>query len=100
MHQIQLSDQLYQVAQRRAAEAGFGSVDEYVADMLQQDLEDQSENFDHLFTPERLAHIDRAAAEIDAGLGIPAEQVREHFRKKRAKRRAGSSLPSCSAIVA
>ena len=83
MHQIQLSDQLYQVAQRRAAEAGFGSVDEYVADMLQQDLEDQSENFDHLFTPERLAHIDRAAAEIDAGLGIPAEQVREHFRKKR-----------------
>jgi hypothetical protein len=82
MHQIQLNDQLYQEAQRRAAEAGFGSVDEYVAEMLQHDLED-TENLDHLFTPERLAHIDRAAAQIDAGLGIPSEQVREHFRQKR-----------------
>jgi hypothetical protein len=82
MHQIQLNDQLYQEAQRRAAEAGFGSVDEYVADMLQHDLE-ETENLDHFFTPERLAHIDRAAAQIDAGLGIPSEQVREHFRQKR-----------------
>jgi hypothetical protein len=82
MHQIQLSDQLYQEAQRRAAEAGFGSVDEYVADMLQHDLE-ETENLDHFFTPERLAHIDRAAAQIDAGLGIPSEQVGEHFRQKR-----------------
>jgi len=75
MHQIQLNDQLYQEAQRRAAEAGFGSVDECVADMLQQDLE-ETENLDHFFTPERLARIDRAAAQIDAGLGIPSEQVR------------------------
>jgi hypothetical protein len=82
MHHIQLSDQLYQEAQRRAAEAGFGSVDEYVANVVQHDLE-ETENLDHLFTPERLAHIDRAAAQIDAGLGIPSEQVREHFRKKR-----------------
>ena len=83
MQQIQLNDQLYQEAQRRAAEAGFGSVDEYVADVLQHDLQEQTENFDHLFTPERLAHIDRAAAQIDAGQGIPSEQVREHFRQKR-----------------
>jgi len=43
--------------------------------MLQQDLE-ETENLDHFFTPERLARIDRAAAQIDAGLGIPSEQVR------------------------
>jgi hypothetical protein len=85
MHQIQLSDQLFLIAQRRAAEAGFGSVDEYVADMLQHDLEDQSENFDHLFTPERLAHIDRAAAEIDAGLGLTLEQVDAELAKRRAE---------------
>ena len=82
MHQIQLDEQLYQEAQRRAAEGGFGSVDEYVADRLRHDFE-EPENLDHLFTPERLAHIDRADAQIDAGLGITAEQVREHFRKKR-----------------
>jgi hypothetical protein len=29
MHQVQLPDQLYQEAQRRAIEAGFTTVDEY-----------------------------------------------------------------------
>ena len=82
MHHIQLNDQLYQDAQRRAVEAGFDSVDEYVADVLLHDLE-VAENLDHLFTPERLAHIDRAAAQIDAGQGLTADQVRAHFRKKR-----------------
>ena len=38
MHQIQLSDQLYEQAQRRALEAGFSSVDEFVADVVQQHL--------------------------------------------------------------
>jgi len=83
MHHIQLNDQLYQEAQRRAEEAGFPSVDDYVADVLQHDLHEEAEKLDHLFTPERLAHIARAAAQIDAGLGIPSEQVREHFRQKR-----------------
>lgn len=82
MHHVQLDGQLYQEAQRRATEAGFESVDEYVADVLRQDLGD-GENLDHLFTPERLAHIDRAAAQIDAGLGIPAAQVRAQLAKRR-----------------
>ncbi len=82
MHQIQLDDELYQVVQHRATSAGFETVDQYVADVLQHDLQEETENFDYLFTPERLAHIDRAAAQIDAGQGISAEQVRDHFRQK------------------
>jgi hypothetical protein len=82
MHQIQLNDQLYQEAQRRAAEAGFGSVDEYVADVLQHDLE-ETENFDHLFTPERLAHIDLAIAQIEAGQGLTSEQAKAELAKRR-----------------
>ncbi len=82
MHQIQLNDQLYQEAERRASAAGFISVDEYVADVLQHDILEETESLDSLFTPKRLAHIDRAAAQIDAGQGIPAEQVRDHFRQK------------------
>ena len=82
MRQIQLNDQLYQVAERRASAAGFVTVDEYVADVLQHDLDEETENFDCLFTPERLANIDRAAAEIDAGQEVPSEQVRDHFRRK------------------
>jgi hypothetical protein len=83
MHQIQLTDQLFEEAQRRAAAAGFPSVDDYVAKVSQQELNAETEEFDHLFTPERLAHIDRAAAQIDAGQGLTSEQVREHFRRKR-----------------
>lgn len=82
MHEIQLDDQLFQEAQRRAAEAGFGSVDEYVADRLRHDF-DQTADLDHFFTSERLAHIEQAAAQVDAGLGIPSEEVRQHFRRKR-----------------
>ena len=83
MHQIQLNDQLYQEVERRASSSGFVTVDEYVADVLQHDLHDETENLDYLFTPERLAHINRAVAQIDAGQGIPAEQVRDRFRQKR-----------------
>ncbi len=83
VHQIHINDQLYLEAQRRATEAGFSSVDDYVADVLQHNLQQDTENFDYLFTPERVARIDRAAAQIDADLGVPAEQMREHFRQKR-----------------
>ena len=88
MRYIQLNGQLYQEAQRRAAECGFASVDDYVTSMLQADVE-ETENLDHLFTPERLAHIDRASAQIDAGQGITAAEVREHFRPKRDARFQG-----------
>jgi len=83
MHQIQLNEQVYQEAQLCAAEAGFGSVDEYVADVLRHDLREETEDFDHLFSPERLAHIDRAAAEIDAGQGLTSEQVDAELAKRR-----------------
>jgi hypothetical protein len=82
MRYVQLSEQLYQEVQRRAAEAGFPSVDENVAEVLQQDSREEP-NLGHLFTPERLAHIDRALAEIKAGKGLTSEQVREHFAKRR-----------------
>jgi hypothetical protein len=67
MQQVQLTNRVYKQVKRRADEAGFKSVDEYVADVLANDLEDETENLDHLFTPERLAHIDKAAAQIKAG---------------------------------
>jgi len=89
MHQVQFNDKLYKEAQRRAAEAGFPTVDEYIADVVSHDLLEEADgetpNLDHFFTPERLAHIDAAAAEIKAGNCFTAEQVREHFKRKRAE---------------
>jgi hypothetical protein len=85
MPQVQLNDQVFKVAQRRAAEAGFATVEEYIADVVCNDLDDQTENLDHLFTPERLAHIDKAEAEIKAGNFYTAEQAKIEMAKRRAE---------------
>jgi hypothetical protein len=82
MHHIQLDDHLFQVAQQRAVEAGFQSVDEYVADVLQNDLED-AENLDRFFTPDRLAQIDRAAAQLAAGQGLTPEETDAELARRR-----------------
>jgi len=66
MHQVNLDDQLYEEARRRAEAAGFSSVDEYIADVLSHDFQLDDENLDHFFTPERLALIDEAAADAAA----------------------------------
>ena len=82
MHHIQLSDDLFQTTQQRALEFGYANVDEYVAAVLRDDPE-LTPNLDHLFTPERLAIIDRATAEIEAGLGMTQEQVDEALDEQR-----------------
>lgn len=70
-------------------EAGFTTVDEYVAEIVSQDLVDdfvvETPNLDHLFTPDRLAEIDKAQEQIKAGNFYTAQQVREHFKRKRAE---------------
>ncbi len=83
MHRVEISEELYEEAQRRAREAGFDSVDEFISDVLKHDFQSQRENFNHCFTPERLTQIDRAAVQFQAGEFVTAEQVRAHFRRKR-----------------
>jgi hypothetical protein len=88
MQQIQLSDQLYQDAKRRASEAGYSNVDQYIADVLVHDLTNndgnETPNLDHLFTPEVIADLDQISAEIKAGGKIYSlDEVQEHFEKKR-----------------
>jgi hypothetical protein len=84
MRQVQLNDKLYKEAQRRAREAGFGSVDEFVADRLESDFSDEQENFDHLFTPDVIADLDKISDQIKSGgKTYTMEEVDEHFEKKR-----------------
>lgn len=84
MHQVQLNDELYKEAERRATEAGFSTVDEYIADVVSHDLHEETENLDHLFTPEVIAHPDQISAEIKAGgKTYTMDEVQEHFEKKR-----------------
>jgi hypothetical protein len=83
MHQVELNDRLYEEVQRRARMAGFRSVDAYVAEVLQQDIT-APENFQHLFTAERLAHIDRAEADIESGNFRTPSQLDSHIAEIRA----------------
>lgn len=84
MHQVRLNDRLYKEAERRAREAGFGSVDEFVADRLENDFSEEQENFDHLFTPEVIADLDKISDQIKAGgKTYTMHEVDEHFEKKR-----------------
>jgi hypothetical protein len=83
MQPVQLPDQLYQQAQQRAHAAGFQSVDEYVAQIVESDVSAASEDFDHFFTPEIVAELDQIRAEIQAGAKTySSEEVDEFFRQK------------------
>ncbi len=81
--QLELTDQVYDRARRRAVEAGFKTVAEYVADVVSDALAEDTENLDHLFTPGRIEHIDSVIAKVRAGgETCTAAEVREHFRKR------------------
>lgn len=68
---LELPDPVYAEAQRAADAAGFSSLETYVVDLLAQG----AENYDYLFTPERLATIDRADAEVLSGRYRTVEQL-------------------------
>src|SRR5665213_2968547 len=86
MH-VQLNERLYKEAERRAAEAGFSSVDAYVADVISQDLiEDdlgESPHIEHLLTPKRIAEIDAAIADVDAGNFLTEEEMEAYYKQVR-----------------
>jgi len=80
--QVHLEDRVYNEAKRRAEEAGFEDVDSYLADVLANEFEDDIDEMQGFFTPERLAQIDAATAQIKAGESYTMDEVREHFRKR------------------
>jgi len=79
MQQVRLNDQLYKEAERRARDAGFASVDEFVADRLESDFSDGQEDFDDRFTPEVVADIDRISEDMKAGKSVSMEEVDQHL---------------------
>jgi hypothetical protein len=83
MHPVQRPDQLYQQAQQRAHAAGFQSVDEYVAEIVESDVSAAAEDFDHFFTPEIVSELDQIRSEVQAGAKTySSEEVDEFFRQK------------------
>jgi hypothetical protein len=87
MPQVQLDEQLFNAVKARAAESGYSSVDEYIADLATLDLAEPDSsgtpNLDHLFTKDRLKIIDAAAADIQKGQSYDSEQAKEELARRR-----------------
>ena len=82
MPEIRLTEQLFIQAKVRASAEGYKSVEAYIAELIEMDLASVVEDVDSLLTPARLAQIDRALSQIDAGEFRTSTQVREHFKKR------------------
>lgn len=87
MHQIhlQLNDQLHNQAKQRAVEAGFASLDEYIVDLLSEDVAQETENLDHRFTPKVMAHLNQIQDEIKAGAKTFTEGEMDEYLQERAR---------------
>jgi hypothetical protein len=86
MRQIQLTNEVVDQAKQRAVEAGFENVNDFIATLL-NDYDDfclETPNLDQLFTPERLAIIDKSLAEVRAGARtFSMAEAREHLAQSR-----------------
>lgn len=67
MSNVKLNEKLFKAAVRRAADGGYANVEEYVADVISKDIAEDSEKYEHLFTAELLARLERITGEIKAG---------------------------------
>jgi hypothetical protein len=79
VQEVCLSDQLYQEAKRRATDAGFLNVDDFVADVLQHDFSVDVENFDDRFTPEVNAYLKGIIAEMEAGKSLSLDEAERNL---------------------
>ena len=83
MESIHISADLYKRVKSRAKEAGFESVDAYVADVLESEPRIDDAYIQSLFTPDRMAIIEKAEAQIEAGEYYTVDEVREHLATRR-----------------
>ena len=84
---LQLTDQVYRQANQRAVQAGFAGLNEYLADavseLVSEEVGDETEIINHLFTPEVISDLDRIRAAVQVGgKTYSPEEVDEFFRQK------------------
>jgi predicted lipid-binding transport protein (Tim44 family) len=84
MHQVnlKLTNEQVEKASQRARQAGFSDLDEYISDLVADDLRDEAQNMAHLFTPEVVAELKQISAEAAAGgKTYTSAEVRDELRK-------------------
>ena len=83
MRQIQISDEVYQRAKKRATAEGCANVDSFIDHLLAEELIEDDANLDHLFTPEIIASLDKSLEDAKAGKCRPATEVFAELAKRR-----------------
>lgn len=85
MHEIrlQLSDKLFDQVQRRATEAGFDCLNEYIMDVVAEEAVHETEDLDHRFTPKVVAHLNQIRESIKNGAKTYSpEELDEYLQEK------------------
>jgi hypothetical protein len=81
--QLQLSDQLFDLATRRAGEAGFASLSEYIVDVVSDEISSDVENLSQRFTPEVIAHLEQIRDQTASGAKTYShKEVDEYLTQK------------------
>ena len=80
---INIPEEAYAVAVKRARTEGFGSAEVYLSDFIAGAITSDHENFDHIFTPELIERLDAAVAEARDGKNWTLDQMQKHFETKR-----------------
>ena len=83
--QIQLSEQLYNQAKRRAVEAGFASVDDYILEVVAEDVAQDTQELDDRFTPAIMSHLNQIREEIKAGAKTYSEVELDDYLQEKAR---------------
>lgn len=58
MQQVQLTDSAYEQAKKHAVREGVASVNQFIEDILLNGLADETDDYDHLFTPQVIASLE------------------------------------------
>jgi hypothetical protein len=82
MHQVELSQVAYAKA-RQAAEARGLSVADFVSHLISEAAD--TDDLDHRFTPEVIAHLDRIAESADANGTLSLREVDERLESMKAE---------------
>lgn len=85
MHQIEISNQLYEQAKLGAMEAGFENVNENVAEIISDYVSFDISSAETMFTEQRLESIDKATAQIESGQFLTSKQADVELERRRAE---------------
>lgn len=82
---IDIPDAAFESVKERARAEGFGSAEIFISDLVVDAVRDDPDNYDHLFTPEVIAAIERGMRDADEGNLMTWDEVNAFLACKKAE---------------